>query len=125
MNKMNVKRSGIYGKGFEDLPFEEQKKRIDKAFKFEPPGRVVQQMDFLVATSDGNPKIERIKNYALKKSHELEGKPDMITYKTKIKNCPSGYVMVRSHTNNGKRIQSYCRRKGQYARPELRKYISR
>ena len=123
-NNLETKRSGIYGSGFENLPYKEQKRRVDKAFKFEPPGRVVQQMDFLVATSRGNPDIEKIKNYAVEKSHELESK-NMITYKTKITKCPSGYVMVRSHTNNGKRIQSYCRRKGQYARPELRKYISR
>ncbi len=123
-DKFGTKRNGIYGKGFTKMPFSEQKKRVDKAFTFEPPGRVVEQMDFLVATTHDNPDIVRIKNYAVEKEHQMEGKPNMITYQTDITHCPPGYVLVRAHKNkNGQYVQSYCRRKGAYASPELRPYL--
>ena len=124
-DQFGTKRSGIYGKGFTHMPFSEQKQRVDKAFTFEPPGRVVQQMDFIVAIEHGSPESEKIKNYAVQKAHALEASGKGRSYDEPIKQCPPGMVHVKPYTNvKGQSVTAYCRRKSAYASPELREHIT-
>lgn len=92
---IQIKRHGIYGKGFESEPQSEQFAKIDKEEKIEGPVTVEHQMAALNSFSHGQGPAHKDFEYAVKLDHEAgHGKEDE---KDESLVCPEGYHKVRGY----------------------------
>jgi hypothetical protein len=99
-----IKRSGIYGQGFESLPQNQQYAKIRQEESVEGPNVVLHQMAALNAFSHNKGPAHKDMEYAKRIGREKR------LNSGKEHNCPQGYEWVSSHNRRtGTRVNGYCR----------------
>ena len=100
-----IKRSGIYGQGFESLPQNQQYAKIRKEENIEGPNLVTQQMAALNAFSHNKGPAHKDMEYAKRIGREKRLQAG------REHDCPQGYEWVHSHSRRtGAYVQGYCRK---------------